>query len=99
MISSSSHLPQALLGGGRIEPLRRDSGGGTSRCGLARFGNEPPPAVSAKRLACDLPQLSLVEVTCWYSGGRVRGALTFEAPFRKTLDYFMRKVILCKPVP
>ncbi len=39
-------------------------GGGSSRCGLARFGNEPPPAVSAKRLACDLPQLSLVEVTC-----------------------------------
>lgn len=30
-------------GGGRIEPIRRDSGGFSSRYALAHFGRPPPP--------------------------------------------------------
>ena len=38
--------PSFALGEARIEPLRRDSGGGRSRYGPAYFGKPPPPGAS-----------------------------------------------------
>ncbi len=52
------HLPNAQRGGGRIEPLRRDSGGGGSRYELVNFGNVPPPGATLNA-GSDLPQAKL----------------------------------------